>query len=253
MGRARSAVVGLCVGFVAGILIAHALAVIGMQLRGRPIVAVDPFLGALVGAAIGFLYAPHRKRPAQGREIGETSIPTGPTRESPGSLGPRDSGGQRTKGGLSAMGSRLPASRTRSGPRTAPTWSRATFAVLTGSFAVCIVVQILLAGMAVFADPRHWAQHVRFVHVFELLPLAMALVAWAGGLPTRLAWQSAGLFGLIFLMYFTANVRAVAPTVAALHPVMAMVLALAAAHVTRQASALLAPRDAGRNTPRGVA
>lgn len=113
------------------------------------------------------------------------------------------------------------------------------------TLAGCLVVQILPAGLAVFADLRYWAHHVRFVHVLELLALAMALVALAGRLPGRLAWQSAGLFGLIFLMYFTANMRTVAPVVAALHPVLAMLLSLAAAHVTRQAWVLVAPPEAG--------
>lgn len=218
MGRARSTLVGLAVGFIAGILLAHALAVVGVQLRGRPIVVIDPFLGALLGAAIGFLYAPPgRSKPA-----------------------PDPMGGRR---GPTAAG--VPPPSAPPSPRAAPAWSRATFAVLAGGFAVCLVVQVLLAGLAVFADPRYWTHHVRFVHVFELLPIAMALIALAGRLPRHLAWQSAGLFGLVFLMYFTANMRSVAPFVAALHPVLAVVLVLVATEVARQAWALTTPRDPG--------
>lgn len=53
---------------------------------------------------------------------------------------------------------------------------------------------------------------------------AMVIMALVGRLPRSLGWKSFGLDVLIFLMYFTANIRAIAPAVAGAHPVIAMVL-----------------------------
>ena len=113
--------------------------------------------------------------------------------------------------------------------------ARVGFFALSAAFALCVVVQIFLAGLAVFASPVYWARHTGFVHTFELLPLAMVLLALVGRLPRRLAWQSFGLYVLIFFMYFTANIRALAPVVAAFHPVLAMTLFWAAVRVGVQA------------------
>lgn len=113
------------------------------------------------------------------------------------------------------------------------------FLALAGAFALCVAVQIFLAGLAVFADPRYWARHAGFVHIFELLPLVMGIVAFIGRLPRPLAWQSLALYGLIVLMYFTANIRGAAPAVAALHPVLATVLLGIALRIAGRARQLL--------------
>lgn len=253
VGRVRSTVVGLCVGLVAGILIAHALAVVGVHLLGRPIVLVDPFLGAVVGAAVGFLYAPRPTR--DGGPTASTAVRTGAgvtTADEPGSPSERASipghaslshGGGPAPARPGATAGAAPRTTWRRQTTPGWRWARLAFLVLAAVFVACVVVQILLAGLAVFSHPLYWARHVGFVHVFELLPLAMLLVAVVGGLPRRLAWLSAGLLGLIFLMYFSANLRAIVPVVAAFHPVLAMVLFMAATQVAGQAWALYATAD----------
>lgn len=49
-------------------------------------------------------------------------------------------------------------------------YSRIIFAVLATVFAVSIVVQVFLAGMAIFMDPLNWSRHSTFVRYFTLLP-----------------------------------------------------------------------------------
>jgi hypothetical protein len=101
-------------------------------------------------------------------------------------------------------------------------------------FLLCVIVQVFLAGLAVFVTPVHWAQHTRFVHIFEFVPLLMLLLSAVGRLPVRLRWLSVALFALVFVQYFTANIGAYLPFVSALHPVVALILFWLSLHVMQQ-------------------
>ena len=109
--------------------------------------------------------------------------------------------------------------------------SRLTFIILAWGLVACIVAQTLLAGMALFNDPKHWSHHVIFVHIFEFIPLLMIIFAFAGRLPKGTAWLCLALFALIYVQYFTANLRAAG----ALHPVMALALIILSLHVAKRA------------------
>ncbi|WP_309121941.1 DUF6220 domain-containing protein [Paenibacillus sp.] len=102
--------------------------------------------------------------------------------------------------------------------------SRIAFAIFASVFAVCVGVQVLLAGLATFVDAVNWARHTSFIHFVEFIPLVMLALAFTGKLPARMRWQSFGLFFMIILMYFTANVVAVMPVVSAFHPVIALAI-----------------------------
>jgi hypothetical protein len=56
----------------------------------------------------------------------------------------------------------------------------------------------------------------------------------AGRLPPRLRWLSAALFALVYFQYFTANIRGHAPFMAALHPVVALIIFWLSIHVVQQ-------------------
>lgn len=101
---------------------------------------------------------------------------------------------------------------------------RVAFAAVAAIFAVCVGVQVLFAGLAIFADAANWKLHTTFVHLIEAIPLVMLALAFAGKLPAAARWESFGLFFMIILMYFTANVAAVMPVVSALHPVIALAM-----------------------------
>lgn len=109
--------------------------------------------------------------------------------------------------------------------------ARYLFIISSAAFLISGLVQVYIAGMAIFANPVNWGRHVTFVHYFEFLPLLMLLSGWLGRAPKNLLWQSAGLFGLIYLQYFTANFRAISPLVSAIHPVTALLL-IGLAYVT---------------------
>jgi len=102
--------------------------------------------------------------------------------------------------------------------------ARIVFFILSAAFAICITIQIFLAGMSIFVDPSHWARHSGFVHWIGFVPLLMLAAGFGGKVPVRLRWYSAALFVLIYAMYMTANIGGIQPWIAAAHPVLAMVI-----------------------------
>ena len=109
--------------------------------------------------------------------------------------------------------------------------SRGIFTALAWLFTACVVVQTLLAGMALFNDPVHWQKHVVFVRIFEFIPFLMLIAAFVGRMPAALKWMSFALYAIVFAQYTTANV----PAVGALHPVMALGLIVLSLHIARRA------------------
>ncbi|WP_449538563.1 DUF6220 domain-containing protein [Ferdinandcohnia sp. Marseille-Q9671] len=102
---------------------------------------------------------------------------------------------------------------------------RGAYLLFSVIFAALLIIQVLLAGMAVFVGAENWLRHSTLVHLFGFnLPLFMLLTAFIGKMPRWAYWNVLGLLVLIVGMYFTANFITVAPWVGAIHPVLAMVL-----------------------------
>ncbi|GGA59175.1 hypothetical protein GCM10007416_35370 [Kroppenstedtia guangzhouensis] len=95
-------------------------------------------------------------------------------------------------------------------------WVFVCFATI---FTVCITIQIFFAGLAVFVSPTDWMRHMMFAHWFSALPLIMLILSFVGRLPRKIRLQSLGVFGLMYAVYFTANITAISPLAAAVHPV----------------------------------
>jgi hypothetical protein len=103
-------------------------------------------------------------------------------------------------------------------------WILGIFTILAGLFFISIIIQVMLAGFALFVDYGDWNYHRSFIHFFEFVPLVMFILSFIGRFPKDLRWQSAGLYILILLQYVTANLSSSIPYVAVLHPVIAMIL-----------------------------
>lgn len=102
---------------------------------------------------------------------------------------------------------------------------RIIYLILAMLFTLCILVQLYLAGMAIFMNPAAWLRHMMFVHLFGFnLPIFMLLFAFVGALPRWAYWQLFGILVSIFLMYFTANMRTAFPWIGPLHVVIAISL-----------------------------
>jgi hypothetical protein len=104
-------------------------------------------------------------------------------------------------------------------------------------FAVCILVQVFLAGLAVFVDEAYWASHSSFVHYFSFLPLVMILLSFIARLPVSFRLQSIRLFGLIIAEFITAVLSSKIGFLSALHPVIALVMFISAMSLAKQTAA----------------
>ena len=121
-------------------------------------------------------------------------------------------------------------------------WARYGYLGLMGLFAVCVLVQMYVAGMAVFVDPANWTLHATFVHVFEPMLVPILVLGFLGDLPALLKAAPVGLFLLVSMQYATAALFG--SMVAAVHPVNAVAIFLIAALASKRAwDALSVPAD----------
>ena len=102
--------------------------------------------------------------------------------------------------------------RARNGAYTA-------LAVVASIFAVCLVVQVFLAGLGVFDSPSAFMTHATFGYIIEWLTLVMLLIAAFGRLGRRLIGLTALTLVQLVLQSVFVAVRDTYPMVAALHPV----------------------------------
>jgi hypothetical protein len=121
------------------------------------------------------------------------------------------------------------------------TWLQRAFPWLAWLYVASLLVQVFLAGLAVFSDRTLFATHVAFGQiVVGLLTLLLPIVAWLGRLP--FVRRSVGLLLFYLLQTGLPEVRAY-PVVAALHPVLAVILfwlAVRLADLARRASPVTA-------------
>lgn len=108
------------------------------------------------------------------------------------------------------------------------------FAVVAWLFALCVISQVFIAGLATFVDFSNWKLHTNFVHIFEWLPIIMFILTFFGHISKSLRWESLGLFGLIFLQYATANMGSVW-VLGAFHTVIALFMFSWSISVARRA------------------
>lgn len=114
-------------------------------------------------------------------------------------------------------------------------FGRIAYRILAWTFLGSIVIQVFIAGMATFGDPSKWQAHASFVKIFAMAPLAMFLLTFIGGIKGRERLLSLGLFLLVVMQFLTIQVFSSVFVIAALHPLIAMLLfwgAIAAARKT---------------------
>ncbi len=121
-------------------------------------------------------------------------------------------------------------------------WARTGYRVLAWILLASIVIQVFLAGIAVFGGAANWGMHRGFVHLFELLPLVMTPLAFIGRLPRGLRWHPLVVFFLIGLQYALAQAG---NPVAALHPVNALLIFWVTLGMARGSSTKRSPVAAG--------
>jgi hypothetical protein len=112
-------------------------------------------------------------------------------------------------------------------------------------FLACVVVQVFLAGLGVFAGAQNFNLHREFGYVFGWLTLVLLLLAIVGRLGRRWIGLSALLLVLFAFQSVFVALREVLPAAAALHPVNALAIFGVALHVARRSpTAVVAGRTA---------
>ena len=114
-------------------------------------------------------------------------------------------------------------------------FARRALPVAGAAFVACAIVQVFLAGLGVFDDPRAFVTHREFGYAFGWLTLIVLILALAGRSPRRIT----GLAALMLLQFALQSVfvalRADLPAIAALHPLNGFGLLAVAVVLTRLA------------------
>jgi Family of unknown function (DUF6220) len=79
------------------------------------------------------------------------------------------------------------------------------YLLISWVFLICVVVQVFLAGLAIFMNWSYFEWHASFAHFFELLPLVLIGLAFVSRLPRSLRWLPTVAFLLIIVQYATAE------------------------------------------------
>jgi hypothetical protein len=115
-------------------------------------------------------------------------------------------------------------------------WTRDLYLIGAWLFPVAILVQVFFVGLSLFTGQAFWSTHITFGHSIGILPILLVVLGYLGRLPRqakRLTWLLLGIY-LVQAELF-AIVRTAVPTLAALHPVLALVLFALALTITFQA------------------
>jgi len=118
-------------------------------------------------------------------------------------------------------------------------WARRLLALVAWAFVIAIVIQVLIAGLAVFDGPGWWVRHVWWLHRFEWLTVVIVVLAYVARATRAVKWLAWLAVLQLSLQYTTSEFR-LSPTHrawGALHAVNAMLLFLVAVEIARRASA----------------
>ena len=113
--------------------------------------------------------------------------------------------------------------------------ARLALPIVLAIFVACAVVQVFLAGLGVFDDPRSFITHREFGYAFGWLTLVALILGLVAGAPRRTTGLVALLLVLFALQSVFVAVRAELPMVAALHPLNGFLLLGTAFVATRRA------------------
>lgn len=111
---------------------------------------------------------------------------------------------------------------------------RFSYALFAAVFFICIVIQVFLAGVAIFANPGNWTMHSTFVDYFAMLPAAMFLLSFLGRIGGGLRWIALGLYALNAFQYMSIHLFSAIGMLAALHPANALLLFWGSLHLMKR-------------------
>lgn len=117
--------------------------------------------------------------------------------------------------------------------------SRIIYRIAAWLFFVGVVVQVFLAGLALFAPTvSSWTNHVGFGYLVGYVLLPLIVFAFIGRLPRSIKIQMGVLLLLYIIQLTLIYLRGSAPIISALHPVNAMLLFWFSLRHARQSQSL---------------
>jgi hypothetical protein len=130
------------------------------------------------------------------------------------------------------------------------TWIRMLYLIVAWLFPVAILFQVFLVGLSLFTTQPYWDAHIGFGHSIIGLPLLMVILAYPGRLPSSIKWLTWLVFVLCLIQTEVfAMIRTAVPTLAALHPVLALVLFALALTIAWRARTVVRAPVATQPTP----
>lgn len=100
-------------------------------------------------------------------------------------------------------------------------------------FVGCVIIQVFLAGLGVFDDPRSFVTHRAFGYLIGMFTLVLLVLALVARSPRRITGYSALLLIQFALQSLLVALRTDAPALAALHPVNGFLILFVAIAITR--------------------
>ena len=113
-------------------------------------------------------------------------------------------------------------------------FSRQALPVVASLFVVCCLVQVFLAGLGVFDDPRSFLTHRDFGYLLGWFTLAILILALVGREPRLIVGLSVLLLVQFTLQSVFIALRAEYPSIAALHPVNGFLILAVGGVIARQ-------------------
>ena len=129
-------------------------------------------------------------------------------------------------------------------------FARLALPVAAGLFVACAVIQVFLAGLGVFDDPKYFLTHAGFGYTFGWLTLIVLVLSLLGREPRRIVGLSILLLVLFAMQSVFVALRESYPAVAALHPLNGFLILGVAVILTRASWA--ARREPARIGPPGI-
>jgi uncharacterized membrane protein YoaK (UPF0700 family) len=102
--------------------------------------------------------------------------------------------------------------------------SRTGYLALAGLFTLGVIAQVYLVGLSLLGGRSSWDLHIALGHTLGILAILMIPAAYLGRLPRPMKPLTWLAFGIYALLVIAVLLRPGLPLVAALHPVLAIVL-----------------------------
>ncbi|AZU61934.1 DUF6220 domain-containing protein [Neobacillus mesonae] len=116
--------------------------------------------------------------------------------------------------------------------------ARMVFKAMVRIFAICILIQVFLAGLALFWDAAQWTSHLGFGKLLIIISILILVISFIARLPISFRLRSAGLIGIIILIAVSAKLPHQIGYLSALHPVLALMLFFGTVSLARRTDAL---------------